>query len=275
MSGGTLLAHGFNLSRLETEGDPAPVVQKVNLANWASFTSSRPRTPASSSRLLSSPPPRGSRGSTGRKETGAVEKRPRTGPCVSPPTAVGSPRTSTTRSTTPRRSGLRCRRRNRGEVRLRHAGARNQRGLVARRRADRVRLRPKDDRRSHGPVDQADRRRQEEISGVRRQPGPGGLVRGRTLPFLRRHPGAGKEKQSDLDPGSDRRNRATALVSDAISQGSSRFSPDGRWIAYTSDQSGTARGLRAPVSVGAGTWQISKAGGGFPTWRPTAKSSTP
>ena len=34
---GTLLAHRFNLSRLETEGDPIPVVQKINLANWQSF----------------------------------------------------------------------------------------------------------------------------------------------------------------------------------------------------------------------------------------------
>src|SRR4029077_6511583 len=34
---GTLLARRFDLSRLETQGDPIPVVQKVNIASWQSF----------------------------------------------------------------------------------------------------------------------------------------------------------------------------------------------------------------------------------------------
>src|SRR6266496_1045943 len=35
---GTLLAHRFDLSRLEVEGEPVPAVQKVGLATWQSFS---------------------------------------------------------------------------------------------------------------------------------------------------------------------------------------------------------------------------------------------
>jgi Tol biopolymer transport system component len=66
-------------------------------------------------------------------------------------------------------------------------------------------------------------------------------------------------------------NRASPFMADALSQGNSRFSPDGRWIAYSSDQSGTAEVYVRPFPSGPGTWQISTAGGAFPAWRRDGK----
>jgi eukaryotic-like serine/threonine-protein kinase len=51
------------------------------------------------------------------------------------------------------------------------------------------------------------------------------------------------------------------------------FSPDGRWVAYHSDESGRpeiyVRSFVAPdsVDVAAGQWQVSTAGGIHPAWR--------
>lgn len=60
-----------------------------------------------------------------------------------------------------------------------------------------------------------------------------------------------------------------------------QFSPDGRWVAYMSNESGqmeiyirpfTQPGASAPVpSATTGQWQVSTAGGIFPVWRPDGK----
>ena len=48
------------------------------------------------------------------------------------------------------------------------------------------------------------------------------------------------------------------------------FSPDGRWLAYQSNESGTnevyVRGFPAPTSGQGSRWQISNRGGAFPVW---------
>ena len=47
----------------------------------------------------------------------------------------------------------------------------------------------------------------------------------------------------------------------------SAFSPDGRWIAYSSDESGRAEVYVRPFqSSSGGKWQISTEGGGYPFW---------
>ena len=55
------------------------------------------------------------------------------------------------------------------------------------------------------------------------------------------------------------------------------FSPDGRWVAYQSDESGrmdiyvrpfVARGA---AGTSGGKWQVSTAGGTYPVWRPDGK----
>ena len=46
-----------------------------------------------------------------------------------------------------------------------------------------------------------------------------------------------------------------------------RFSPDGRWVAYVSDESGRTEVYVAPFPGPGGRWQISTGGGTFPRWR--------
>jgi hypothetical protein len=48
---------------------------------------------------------------------------------------------------------------------------------------------------------------------------------------------------------------------------SAQFSPDGRWIAYSSDETGRFEIYVAPFPGPGGKWQISTNGGFFPVWR--------
>jgi len=45
-----------------------------------------------------------------------------------------------------------------------------------------------------------------------------------------------------------------------------RFSPDGRWLAYQSNESGIFETYVRPFPPGGGRWQISTGGGMFPVW---------
>jgi serine/threonine protein kinase/Tol biopolymer transport system component len=47
-----------------------------------------------------------------------------------------------------------------------------------------------------------------------------------------------------------------------------QFSPNGRWVAYASDESGKAEVYVAPFPGPGGKWQISIGGGDWPRWRP-------
>jgi len=46
-----------------------------------------------------------------------------------------------------------------------------------------------------------------------------------------------------------------------------QFSPDGRWIAYSSNESGRSEVYVAPFPGPGGKWQISTAGGNLTRWR--------
>ncbi len=46
-----------------------------------------------------------------------------------------------------------------------------------------------------------------------------------------------------------------------------RFSPDGRWVAYNSSESGRPEVYVMPFGNGGGKWQVSGAGGVLPIWR--------
>jgi dipeptidyl aminopeptidase/acylaminoacyl peptidase len=46
-----------------------------------------------------------------------------------------------------------------------------------------------------------------------------------------------------------------------------RFSPDVRWVAYTSDESGRNEVYVQSFPAGSRKWQVSRAGGGKPVWR--------
>jgi Tol biopolymer transport system component len=49
------------------------------------------------------------------------------------------------------------------------------------------------------------------------------------------------------------------------------FSPDGRWLAYQSDESGNNEVYVRPFPGPGGKWQISTGGGGFPKWSRSSK----
>jgi hypothetical protein len=50
-----------------------------------------------------------------------------------------------------------------------------------------------------------------------------------------------------------------------------QFSPDGRWIAYASNETGGWEIYVSPFPSGAGKWQVSSAGGQEPRWRHDGK----
>jgi hypothetical protein len=50
-----------------------------------------------------------------------------------------------------------------------------------------------------------------------------------------------------------------------------RLSPDGRWLAYSSTESGREEVYVTHFPGGEGKWQVSQSGGTFPTWRADSK----
>lgn len=57
----------------------------------------------------------------------------------------------------------------------------------------------------------------------------------------------------------------------AFNESRATFSPDGRWIAYQSDESGQSEIYIRPFPGPGGNWQISHAGGSRPRWRGDGK----
>ncbi len=54
-------------------------------------------------------------------------------------------------------------------------------------------------------------------------------------------------------------------------EGWGQFSPDGRWVAYSSDESGRTEIYVAPFPGPGAKWQISETGGNYPRWRRDGK----
>ena len=46
-----------------------------------------------------------------------------------------------------------------------------------------------------------------------------------------------------------------------------KFSPDGKWVAYTGDESGRPQVYVVPFPGPGGKWQVSAAGGSYPRWK--------
>jgi serine/threonine-protein kinase len=68
----------------------------------------------------------------------------------------------------------------------------------------------------------------------------------------------------------DGEHRTTALLQAPFSQRAAAFSPDGRWVSYSSNESGHSEVYVRPFpEVNAGRWQVSTAGGDGPRWSPT------
>jgi Tol biopolymer transport system component len=61
------------------------------------------------------------------------------------------------------------------------------------------------------------------------------------------------------------------LVQAPFANMAARFSPDGPWVAYSSDESGRFQVYVVPFPGPGGKWQISTAGGQFPRWAQDGK----
>jgi Tol biopolymer transport system component len=64
---------------------------------------------------------------------------------------------------------------------------------------------------------------------------------------------------------------ATPFLQTEFAEGFGRLSPDSRWMAYVSDESGTNEVYIRPFPPSTGKWKISTAGGTVPRWRRDGK----
>jgi len=68
---------------------------------------------------------------------------------------------------------------------------------------------------------------------------------------------------------SDRKTRS--FLSTPFNEGGARLSPDGKWLAYVSDESGRAEIYVQPFPGPGGKWQVSTDGGTEPVWNPNGR----
>jgi serine/threonine protein kinase/Tol biopolymer transport system component len=94
---------------------------------------------------------------------------------------------------------------------------------------------------------------------------------GRFIAYSSTSPREGKPKIAQwlLPRFGDR--KPYVLLQGEFNVGEGHFSPDGRWLAYTSDESGRAEIYVTPFPVGSSKWQVSSAGGSSPRWRRDGK----
>ena len=93
---------------------------------------------------------------------------------------------------------------------------------------------------------------------------------GRTLLFGEARAQTGIDIGTLSLDGDDR--AVTWLLEDETDQAHTHVSPDGRWIAHTSDQSGRREVYVRPFpNVNGGRWQISRNGGFAPRWGPDSR----
>jgi serine/threonine protein kinase/Tol biopolymer transport system component len=65
--------------------------------------------------------------------------------------------------------------------------------------------------------------------------------------------------------------KAQPFLQTPFNEGAPRFSPDGRWLAYISDESGHTEIYVQPYPGPGGKWQISTDGGTEPAWNPNGR----
>ncbi len=92
---------------------------------------------------------------------------------------------------------------------------------------------------------------------------------GRRLAFAR----AGNDRSPDIftapiegDPAHPKLGKPDLFLGTPFSETSAEFSPDGRWLAYQSNESGAMEVYVRPFPGPGGRWQISTGGGGSPAW---------
>jgi serine/threonine-protein kinase len=73
------------------------------------------------------------------------------------------------------------------------------------------------------------------------------------------------------EPGHPRLGKRVPLVSTAATEVEPRISPDGKWIAYNSFESGQSELFVRPLTGDGGRWQISTNGGTYSVWSPKGR----
>jgi Tol biopolymer transport system component len=76
---------------------------------------------------------------------------------------------------------------------------------------------------------------------------------------------------SDPSPGSGQVRKAQPFLRTRFDESVPRFSPDGRWLAYISNESGQFEIYVQPYPGPGGEWQISTEGGTEPAWNPNGR----
>jgi hypothetical protein len=67
--------------------------------------------------------------------------------------------------------------------------------------------------------------------------------------------------------GELRAGKPAVLLGSQANESSARFSPDGAWLAYTSDESGRSEVFVQPFPATGGRWQVSSEGAEWIEWR--------
>ncbi len=98
---------------------------------------------------------------------------------------------------------------------------------------------------------------------------------GKLLAFIESNPITGWDiwvlQMGDASAGSGQVRKAQPFVQTPFTEGAPRFSPDGRWMAYISDESGHREIYVQPYPGPGGKWQISTEGGTEPVWNPNGR----
>jgi eukaryotic-like serine/threonine-protein kinase len=95
-------------------------------------------------------------------------------------------------------------------------------------------------------------------------------VDGKYLAYMKRDPERRGVANIWILPVSSRRKHFSFIESE-FEKCYPQFSPDGKWMAYASNESGSFEIYVAPFPTAKGRWQISTSGGTFPRWRGDGK----
>jgi Tol biopolymer transport system component len=98
---------------------------------------------------------------------------------------------------------------------------------------------------------------------------------GQLLAFIELNPTTGFDiwvlRMGGPSAGSGQVRKAEPFLRTRFDETSPKFSPDGRWLAYVSDESGRNEVYVQPYPGPGGKWQISTEGGKEPVWNPNGR----
>jgi Tol biopolymer transport system component len=98
---------------------------------------------------------------------------------------------------------------------------------------------------------------------------------GKLLAFMDVNPTTGVDiwvlPMGDARAGSGQVRKAQPFLRTPFNEGGPRFSPDGRWLVYMSDDSGRYEIYVQPYPGPGGKWQITTEGGAEPVWNPNGR----